>query len=44
MKELLKALAFCMISMTICWVPILHINNWTMQWNGQPVKLFGMAR
>jgi hypothetical protein len=44
MKEILKAFVFCMIGMTICWVPILYKNHWTMQWNGQSVKLFGIAK
>jgi hypothetical protein len=42
MKELSKAFVFCMIGMTLCFVPILYKNHWTVQMNGHPVKLFGV--
>jgi hypothetical protein len=41
MKEFLKALAFCMIGMTISFYIILDKNHWTIQMNGHPVKLIG---
>jgi hypothetical protein len=41
MKEFLKAFAFCMIGMSICFYVILEKNNWTIQMNGHPVKLIG---
>jgi hypothetical protein len=42
MKEVLKALAFCMIGMTVSFYVILDKNHWTVQWHGHPVKLFGV--
>jgi hypothetical protein len=42
MNEVLKALAFCMIGMTISFYVILDKNHYTIQMNGHTVKLFGI--
>jgi hypothetical protein len=41
MKEIIKAGIFCMIGMALCFVPILHKNNWIIQIDGHQVKLIG---
>jgi hypothetical protein len=41
MKELIIAVVFCTIGMTISFVPILYKNHWTILHDGQQVKLFG---
>lgn len=42
MKELTKAVIFCMVGMIISFVPILYKNQWTILHDGHQVKLFGV--
>jgi hypothetical protein len=41
MKELIVAVVFCAVGMTLCFVPILYKNHWTIQMNGHQVNFFG---
>jgi hypothetical protein len=41
MKEVVKALVFCLMGMALCFVPILYKNHWTIQMNGHQLKLIG---
>jgi hypothetical protein len=40
-RELIIAVVFCAVGMTISFVPIMYKNNWTIFQNGHTVNLLG---
>ena len=43
-KELIIAVIFCAIGMTVSFVPILYKNQWTILHDGHQVKLLGVEQ